>query len=73
MSWSFGTIFANLFSNGLVAKDVPALIAGFEAEYTAIAHGSGGVAKVTAALNASTALSSSLAKTLADLTAAPPA
>lgn len=73
MSWSIGSIFSSIFSNGLINKDVPALIAGFEAEYTAIAHGEGGIAKVAAALNASTALTSSLAKTLADLTAAPPA
>ena len=75
MSWSFGTIFANIFSNGLVAKDLPALVAGFENEYQAIAHGEGGMKKVAAALAASTALTSSLAKTLSDLTAdpAPPA
>ena len=73
MSFSLGNLFANLFTHSAqVTTDGASLIAGFEAEYNAIAHGEGGAPKVAAALAQSSAITASLAKILSDLTGPPP-
>jgi hypothetical protein len=73
MSFSLGQLFGNLFSHSSeVATDASQLLAGFEATYTAIAHGEGGIQKVSAALTQATGIVASLSKILADATTSPP-
>lgn len=74
MSLSLGSLFANLFSHSSqVVTDGEALMTGFTQTYNAVAHGEGGVQKVSAALTQSAAMTQALAKLLADATAAPAA
>lgn len=73
MSFSLGQLFGNLFSHSSeVATDAGDLLKGFEATYGAIAHGEGGIQKVSAALTQASGIVASLSKILADATTAPP-